>query len=221
MGGSLSDELLGAVDPFGTPGVTKSPAVGGTNQKRLVTTTYLDSARQVIVATDLNAENDKLLKTRTTMDMLGRPVLTESTEDGTNYTIAVRNAYLNMGQVTLTSSPMRSTAAATDSWTRVTGDTGGRVIEVATFGGAAQPAWTGTPGAFSGAVTTAYSANFTTVTDQAGRGRRSMVDALGRLVRVDEPNPLWTKPEQTNCSCALCSSISYRRESPKESKKIK
>ena len=187
---SYTNQSLGTVDPFGRPGVTRSPAVnvGGINQKRLVTTTYLDSARQVIVAADLNAENDKLLKTRTTMDMLGRPVLAESTEDGTNYTIAVRNEYLNTGQVTLTSSPMRSTAAATDSWTRVTKDTAGRAIEVATFGGAAQPAWTGTAGSFTGAVTTAYSANFTTVTDQAGKVRRSMIDALGRLTRVDEPD---------------------------------
>src|SRR6185369_5774650 len=153
----------------------KSPAVSinGTNQRRLVTTTYLDSARQVIVAADLNAENDKLLKTRTTVDMLGRPVLSESTEDGTNYTISTRNAYLNMGQVTLTSTPMRSTSAATDSWTRVTKDNAGRVTEVATFAGATQPAWSGTAGTFTGAVTTKYSANFTTVTDQAGKVRRS------------------------------------------------
>src|SRR6201988_5379232 len=64
----------------------------------------------------------------------------------------------------------------------------GRVTELATFGGATQPAWTGSAGTFTGAVTTAYSANFTTVTDQAGKVRRSMSDALGRLVRVDEPD---------------------------------
>jgi len=185
-----TNQLTANIDPFGRPGVTKSPPIniGGSNHKRRVTTTYLDSARQVIVATDLNAENDKLLKTRTTIDMLGRPVLTESTEDGTNYTISVRNAYLNMGQVTLTSSSMRSAAATTDSWTRVTKDIGGRVIEAATFSGATQPAWTGTTGTFTGAVTTAYNANFTTVTDQAGKVRRSMVDAVGRLIRVDEPD---------------------------------
>jgi RHS repeat-associated protein len=62
------------------------------------------------------------------------------------------------------------------------------VKEIATFGGASAPAWTGTSGIFTGAVTTDYNANFTTVTDQAGKVRRSMVDALGRLVRVDEPD---------------------------------
>ena len=93
-----------------------------------------------------------------------------------------------MGRVTLTSSPRRSAATSTDSWTRVTKDIAGRVAEVATFGGAAQPAWTGTSGVFTGKVTTVYDANFTTVTDQAGKVRRSMVDALGQLRRVDEPD---------------------------------
>src|SRR6185503_10158614 len=185
-----TNQLLGAVDPFGRPGIAKGPIinVNGINQQRRVTTTYLDSSRQVIVATDLNAENDKLLKTRTTADMLGRPILTEQTEDGTNYTISVRNAYLDMGRVTLTSSAMRSTASSTDSWTRVTNDKGGRAIEVTTFDGATQPEWTGTGGVYAGSITTAYEANFTTVTDQAGKVRRSMVDAGGRLRRVDEPD---------------------------------
>ena len=185
-----TNQLLGTVDPFGRPGVAKAPVINinGINHKPRVTTTYIDSARQVIIATDLNAEDDKLLKTRTTTDQLGRRVLTEQTEDGTNYTISVVNKYLDMGRVTLTSTPRHSTAASTDSWTRVTKDNAGRVMEVATFGGATQPAWTGTAGVFTGAVTTAHEANFTTVTDQAGKVRRSMVDALGRLRRVDEPN---------------------------------
>ncbi len=185
-----TNQLLGTVDPFGRPGITKAPTIniGGTNHQRRVTTTYIDSARQVIVATDLNAENDKLLKTRTTTDPLGRPVLAEQTEDGTNYTISVKNVYLDMGRVTLTSSSMRSAAASTDNWARVTKDAAGRAIEIATFGGATQPAWTGTTGVFTGLISTTYDANFTTVTDQAGKVRRSMVDGLGRLRRVDEPD---------------------------------
>ena len=187
---NYTNQLLGTVDPFGRPGYTESPQIniGGTNHKHRVTTTYIDSARQVIVESDLNAQGDKLLKTRTTADQFGRPILSEQSEDGANYTISARHAYLNMGRVTLSSSEMRSTAATTDSWARVTKDSAGRVIEVATFGGATQPAWTGTSGVFTGTVTTAYDANFTTVTDQAGKVRRSMVDALGRLVRVDEPD---------------------------------
>ena len=185
-----TNQLLGTVDPFGRPGITKAPTINisGTNHQQRVTTTYIDSARQVIVATDLNGENDKLVKTKTTTDPLGRPVLAEQTEDGTNYTISTRNAYLDMGRVILTSSGMRSSAASTDNWARVTKDKAGRVIEVATFGGATQPAWSGTTGVFTGLVSTAYDASFTTVTDQAGKVRRNMVDALGRLRRVDEPD---------------------------------
>ena len=37
-------------------------------------------------------------------------------------------------------------------------------------------------------MTTAYDANFTTVSDQAQKQRRSVIDGLGRLIRVDEPN---------------------------------
>ena len=59
---SYTNQLLDAVDPFGRPGVTISPEVnaGGTNQHRRVTTTYEDHLRRVIVASDLNAEDDKL-----------------------------------------------------------------------------------------------------------------------------------------------------------------
>jgi len=199
---SYTNHQLNTIDPFGRPGVAVAPPIhiNGTNHQRRVKTTYLDSTRQVIVETDLNTENDKLLKTRTTTDQVGRTVLTEQTEDGTNYTISSVNKYLDMGRVTLTSSPRRSTSASTDSSTRVTRDNGGRVVEVATFGGATHPAWTGTAGVFTGAVTTDYEANFTTVTDQAGRVRRSMIDALGRLRRVDEPDNGGNLGQTTNAA---------------------
>lgn len=37
-------------------------------------------------------------------------------------------------------------------------------------------------------VQTTYAGTVTTATDQAGKSRRSKVDALGRLVRLDEPD---------------------------------
>jgi hypothetical protein len=136
------NQLLNAVDPFGRPGVTTGPLVnvGGTNQHHRVTTTYEDHSLRVIVASDLNSEDDKLLKTRTTTDMLGRTVLVEQTEDGTNYTLYSQQAYAQAGRITLSSSVMRSgSSSSTDSWTRVTNDVLGRVSEVITFGGATQP----------------------------------------------------------------------------------
>ena len=184
-----TNQLLGTIDPFARPGVITGPLVNasGVNQHHRVTTTYEDHLLRVVVAADLNTENDQLLKTRTTSDMLGRTVLLEQTEEGANYTLYSQQAYAQAGRISFSSAVMRSgSSSTTDSWTRVTNDVLGRPSEVATFGGATQPPSTGTTATATGTITTAYSANFTTVTDQAGKVRRSMVDALGRLIRVDE-----------------------------------
>jgi YD repeat-containing protein len=104
---------------------------------------------------------------------------------------AIRNAFAT---AVLTSNPYRAATAAaavgepTMGWTRSKADNGGRVIEVQTFAGAGLPApWAGNT-ASTGMVATAYAGTYTTVTDQAGRVRRSKIDALGRLIRVDEPS---------------------------------
>lgn len=187
-----TNQNLGTVDPLGRPGVTYAPAVtiNGTSQQRRVRTYYDDHLLQVRTAGDLSTENDKLLKTRTTADMLGRVILSEQSEDGSTYTISTRKAYDTLHRMTFSSSPRRSGAATSDSWTRVTSDLAGRVTEVATFAGAAQPSASpaATVSGYTGSVTTTYDANFTTVTDQADKLRRSKVDGLGRLVRVDEPD---------------------------------
>lgn len=188
-----TNQLLNTVDPFGRPGVVTGPAVtaDGVSQRRKVFTTYEDSLRRVTVESDLRAEGDRLLKSRTTSDEMGRGVLTEQSEDGSTYTVSARSAYEQGGRVTFTSNPMRAAAAATDGWARVTRDTAGRVSEVATFAGAARPtadAVCEAPAGCTGKMTTAYDAEFVTVTDQAGRVRRSRTDALDRLVRVDEPS---------------------------------
>lgn len=178
--------LLSAMDPLGRPGIAKSPSIGG--QQRRVTTTYVDNSRQIIVETDLNTENDKLIKSRTTVDQLGRPTLIEQSEDGSTYTLQSNTLYLDMGRVTLQSNLRRSSASSTDSWRRTTKDSAGRVIEVASFGGATQPAWSGSGGTFTGSITTSYEDEYTTVTDQVGKLRRSRINAIGQVVRIDEPN---------------------------------
>ena len=71
-------------------------------------------------------------------------------------------------------------------WTRSQADNSGRMVEVRKFGATLPWPWGGnTTG--TGGVTTAYDANVTTVMDQAGRMRRSVINGLGQLVRVDEP----------------------------------
>ena len=85
---------------------------------------------------------------------------------------------------TWTSNPYRGTATA--EWTRICADHLGRVVKVGHFSGSARPSTSATP--TLGTITTAYDAEYTTVTDPAGKKRRSRLDGLGRLVRVDEPN---------------------------------
>lgn len=186
-----TNQLLGTVDPFGRPGTTFSPAVfiNNTNQRRRTTTFYEDSARRVRVEADLNAEGDGLLKSRSTGDQLGRAVLSEQSENGSTYTISSQTFYEQMGRITYTSNPRRSSGStATDGWTRTTKDDAGRVIEVATFGGSIRPPATGTNASWTGKVTSAYLSNQTTVTDQDNKQRKSETDALGRLTKVTE-NP--------------------------------
>ncbi len=69
---------------------------------------------------------------------------------------------------------------------RMTLDDLGRVIEVATFSGVNRPPDAETNSDWAGSVTTSYNANQATVTDQAGKKRRSETDALGRLIKVTE-----------------------------------
>ncbi len=77
------------------------------------------------------------------------------------------------------SNPHRSTAAATDGISTFEYDALSRVTKVIPPDGS--PA--------TNHVSTVYSGNTTTVTDQAGKKRKSETDALGRLTRVWEPDP--------------------------------
>ena len=99
-----------------------------------------------------------------------------------------------IGSFVITSNPYRaatSGAASSEStmgWSRTHNDHTGRLVDSQTFAGSALPAPWGTTSASTGIVITEYDAEFTTVTDQAGRVRRSRFDGLNRLVRVDEPD---------------------------------
>lgn len=74
-------------------------------------------------------------------------------------------------------------------WTLSTAWSHGRRSEVETFAGAGLPTVFGGSNTNStGIVRTDIDANTTTVTDQAGKQRRSVTNALGQLVRVDEPD---------------------------------
>jgi len=191
-----TNHLLNAVDPFGRPGIIYSPTINicGTNQRRRTKTFYEDTARKLRTETDLNAEGDGLLKSRTTADQLGRAILSESSENGVSCTVSSQSVYQNLstgGTVTLTSNPTRNNGASTDGWTRSTTDILGRVIEVATFSGSSQPSSTGgtTASNFTGRVVSTYDLNTTTIKDQTDKERKSVTNALGQLTKIyEDPN---------------------------------
>ena len=188
---SYTNHLLGATDPYGRPGTTFGPyvTVNGVNKRKTVKTYYEDAARRRRVESDLFDEGDQLSKARVSKDQLGRIILSEKNENGSStYTISSQTVYKTAERVVLGSNPARSTPSTSDGWTRTTNDVLGRVQEVASFSGGTQPPITGTNSSWTGSVVSSYTANTTTVTDQAGRVRRSVVDPLGRLIRVDEPN---------------------------------
>ena len=63
------------------------------------------------------------------MDMLGRPVLSESHEDGTNYTISARTHTLIWDRSHLPRVRCAPRPNLADNWTRITKDDAGRVLK--------------------------------------------------------------------------------------------
>ncbi len=129
---------------------------------------------------------------------LSRTLENVATEDPYNEThgIKVETRYQtgNPNSYRITSNPFRAATATaagnepTMGWTRSLSVNTGRHAEVETFSGAALPAPWGSNTASTGRVQTDIDSNATTVTDQAGKLRRSITNALGQLARVDEPN---------------------------------
>jgi RHS repeat-associated protein len=114
-------------------------------------------------------------------DGLGRSyrAFTYENQDTNNPYLTVDTQYDAMGRAWRVSNPYRSagctsTVNPSGRWTQMAFDALSRPTQITT--------------ADSAAVTTAYSGNTVTVTDQAGKKRRSVTDALGRLARVDEPD---------------------------------
>ena len=192
---------LTVYDVFGRPTLVK--AAEGKPEETRTASEYSDVNRRVIVRSDLNTVGDGKLVSIQHYDQLGRVRLARQLEDSTTQSatdetqgikVQTRYTFSGLNSYALTSNPYRaaySSSAGSEStmgWTRSTSDNGGRIVEVQTFGGAGLPAPWGTNSTSTGTVITAYDAEFTTVTDQAGKVRRSMTDGLGRLARVDEPD---------------------------------
>ena len=182
----------------------------GKSEERRTQSWYCDEKRRMIVRSDLSGSaGSGQLVTVTDYDQAGRVRLTRSYEgdqpgmpsgspttshcrayDSETAGIKVETHYRYVktgskpGFYTWTSNPYRGTAKA--GWTRTRADQLGRGVEVGLFSGATRPSAAAAP--TWGKTATAYDAEYTTVTDPAGKTRRSRLDGLGRLVRVDEPN---------------------------------
>jgi YD repeat-containing protein len=129
-----------------------------------------DDANRLITTTgDLTNYNDNALKQQVLYDQLGRTTEARAYETSTTYITAKTN-YDALGRVKQVSNPYR--AGDTVVWTTSNYDALGRVTSVTTPDNAV--------------VSTSYSGNTMTVTDQNGKQRKSVTDALGRLTQVYE-----------------------------------
>ena len=137
---------------------------------------YDDFNRTVTTTSDLHAFNDNVLVSKVLSDGLGRTIETRNFEGGTAY-IATQQQYDSSGRVFKKSNPFRPWQSESALWTTTGFDGLGRVISVTTPDNAV--------------VTTSYTGNTVTVTDQAGKKRKRVTDALGRLKEVyEDPNGL-------------------------------
>jgi hypothetical protein len=116
-----------------------------------------------------------------TYDGLARAFLATATDPNGVGLVTSTTVYDGLGRAIRASSALATTAADTDSWVRTTYDDQNRVREVATYTGRVEPGTT-----LTGKITTEYLGQVVTVTDQAGKKRRSKSDALGRIVEVTE-----------------------------------
>ncbi len=126
----------------------------------------------VLTVKDQNTVGDHALRSWTRTDGFGRTVESWTRDPQGDVTVATN--YDGLGRGKQTSNPFRPSLGESAAYTTTAYDLAGRVISVTTPDNAA--------------VTSSYNGNQVTVTDQAGKVRRSLTGALGRLSRVDEPD---------------------------------
>ena len=141
----------------------------GSGVENQTTFDYDDTLRTVTVSSDRDVVNDNLLVSKVEYDQMGRTITQSQHEGGGSYIVS-KTEYDALGRPYKTSNPFRP--PENPAWTIQQFDELGRVLTVTTPDNAV--------------VSTAYSGNTVTVTDQAGKKRKSVTDALGRLTDVYE-----------------------------------
>ena len=186
---------LGTVYVYDSAGrVIEAVEISGNTGLRGTQTIYDDANRRVTVKGDLKADGDGLLWTRTHYDQLGRVSLMQQSDGSAlvnnDSGIKVKTIYsypATGGRMVLTTSPYRTMNEATFEWSCTQYDTLGRVARVSAFkGGSTQPSNCSSTTNRTGTTTMLYGAEWTSVTDPAGKQRKQRVDVFGRLVEVTE-----------------------------------
>jgi RHS repeat-associated protein len=135
---------------------------------------------------DQNSLDDGVVTTTVLYDGLGRLKQTQHTSDpeGTDY---IDTTYDARGRVYSVSNPHRSAASSTDGTTYHYYDALGRSCVVVLPDGTNLSLGAPCPATKpAGDVFTTYTGNCSTVTDEAGKARKSCVDGLGRIAGVWE-----------------------------------
>jgi len=148
----------------------------GTSAENQTTFAYDNANHIITTSSDRDVYNDNVLVGKVVYDQMGRTIEARQYEGGDNY-IVTETQYDALNRPYKTSNPYRRWQSETAVWTTQAFDALGRVISVTTPDNAV--------------VSTSYSGNNVTVTDQAGKARKSVTDGLGRLVEVyEDPNGL-------------------------------
>lgn len=151
--------------------VTQIVSAIGTSLQKQTTFIYNEGTRTITTTSDLNSFGDNKLKSQTIHDGQGRTIKKYSYENGSDF-ITTEMAYDGLGRVIRATNPYRTTNDATYGEIKTRYDALSRVIEVKTSDNAV--------------VSTSYTGTTTTITDQAGKQRKSVTDALGRRTSVYE-----------------------------------
>src|SRR5882724_2192761 len=136
----------------------------------VITQSYNDNSAQPSLTTVSPLDASRNITQVSTSDGLGRTLKTEAT--GGSVDIITEEQFDSLGRVSQVSNPHSPTESQV--WTTYAYDALSRPITI-------------TPPGSAGTMQYAYSGNQTTTTDPAGLQRSTYNDALGRLVRVDEP----------------------------------
>jgi RHS repeat-associated protein len=160
--------------------LTQMVTAVGTSLEQQATIAYDDTNRVVTATSDFNALNDNLLKAESLYDGLGRVYESRKYQsDGTF--VATRNDFDALGRDYKTSNPFKQGTAESDlRWTKKEFDALGRVVKLVF------PDDTPTNETDNSTVLTTYLGNARTITDQAGRKRTGISNAIGQMTRVIE-----------------------------------